>query len=189
VKLRPKIGGGDPTTMMDGLMGNVSSVEMPHPQIERMLTGKYNRYLPQPVHVLSDVLSIAFLSFGNSPPSYLHGFLSVRRHVVHRALLWLKRHNAQYADIYIDPIRLQQLPLDGVPPEIVVRTSSSTAIADFGAREGAANWTAVDHDWNPIGGEWDSDGIPQHLHPFFDIMSCPPPPVIKCTTTTHASFL
>jgi len=77
VKLRPKLGGGDPTTMMDGLMGNVSSVEMPHPQIEHMLASKYNRHLPQPVHVLSDVL-IAFLSFGNSPPAFLHGFLSVR---------------------------------------------------------------------------------------------------------------
>lgn len=31
VKLRPKMGGGDPTSMMDGLMGNVSSVQMPHP--------------------------------------------------------------------------------------------------------------------------------------------------------------
>jgi hypothetical protein len=49
--------------------------------------------------------------------------LSVRRHVVERALIWLKRHNHRYSNIDIDTAEMDswEAPAHGVPSQVYGR--------------------------------------------------------------------
>jgi hypothetical protein len=45
IKMHPKNSSYNLSSLSDGLVGNVSSVEMPHPDIERMLQGRFTQHL------------------------------------------------------------------------------------------------------------------------------------------------
>ena len=47
------------------------------------------------------------------------GFLQVNRNCVQTALIWLKENNPLYFDIVISSDRLNELPLNGIPVEII----------------------------------------------------------------------
>ena len=144
--MRPKTCAADPSTSMDGLVGNVSAVEMPHPDIERMLQGSFGLHMPLPLAVLSECISVAWIVPTGSPSPDLRGVLGVRRQHVSDALQWLKTHNPLYHDIVIDPARLAQLPEFDLPEEVIVRQSSNPDLIALADREGSSNWTAPSYD-------------------------------------------
>ncbi|OCK91224.1 uncharacterized protein K441DRAFT_438736, partial [Cenococcum geophilum 1.58] len=58
--------------------------------------------LPHPLLRVLDEIHVSWQGREKPAPSDLSALLSVRRHVVERALVWLKRHNPLYANIDID---------------------------------------------------------------------------------------
>lgn len=131
-KLYPKkIGGSrDASTLQRGMRGNVSSYELNMDGISSMLHGNL---MPRPPAVLASVISVTFIGLGDLPKRWLRTTFRVRCHSVFEALRWLKANNAKYyGDIEIDPSRIQQLPEDDVPLEVlgVVRQSSDTGLVD-----------------------------------------------------------
>lgn len=62
IKMRPKTSATDPSLLMDGLVGNVSAVEMPQPDIECMLQGSFGLHMPLPLAVLSECISVVLPS-------------------------------------------------------------------------------------------------------------------------------
>ena len=112
------------------MQGNVSSYELNMDGISSMLHGNL---MPRPPAVLASVISVTFIGLGDLPKRWLRTTFRVRRHSVFEALRWLKANNAKYyGDIEIDPSRIQQLPEDDVPLEVlgVVRQSSDTGLVD-----------------------------------------------------------
>lgn len=59
----------------------------------------------------------------NRNPVIFRLFLSVRRRVVGKALVWLKRHNHLYANIEIDVAEMESwdVPAHGVPAQVYQR--------------------------------------------------------------------
>ena len=56
--------------------------------------------------------------------------ISVRRHKVHDALVWLVRNNPHYKDVIINHHALNCLPVDGVPSAIVTVESHKDIVSD-----------------------------------------------------------
>lgn len=50
----------------------------------------------------------------------MKGIFRVKRHRVHRALIWLKEHNPLYHNVEINDELLAELPEDGVPSSIML---------------------------------------------------------------------
>jgi hypothetical protein len=89
--------------------------------------------LPRPPAVLASVISVTFIGLGNLPKQWLRTTFRVRRQFVFEALCWLKDHNPKYyGAIKIDPVRIEQLPEDDVPTEVlgIVRQYTDTGIVD-----------------------------------------------------------
>ena len=131
-KLFPKKVGGrrDASNLQRGMRGNVSSYELSMEGITAMVEG---RLMPQPPAILASVISVTFIGLGDLPKQWLRTTFRVRRHIVAEALRWLKDNNSKYySDIEISASRLQNLPEDDVPEEIVglVRQSTETGIID-----------------------------------------------------------
>jgi hypothetical protein len=131
-KLFPKKIGGrrDASTLQRGMRGNVSTYELDMDGILSMVQGNL---MPRPPAVLASVISVTFIGLGNLPKQWLRTTFRVRRQFVFEALRWLKNHNPKYyGAIEIDPVRIEQLPEDNVPKEIlgVVRQSTDTGIVD-----------------------------------------------------------
>ncbi|CEL62289.1 DNA repair and recombination protein pif1, mitochondrial OS=Schizosaccharomyces pombe (strain 972 / ATCC 24843) GN=pif1 PE=1 SV=1 [Rhizoctonia solani AG-1 IB] len=83
-----------------------------------MIAGKL---MPQPVSVLSTVLSITFIGRGRKFNPAVLDIFRVRRDNVAEALLWLKENNPKYyGNINIDSSRLNELPVNDVPDEIKI---------------------------------------------------------------------
>ncbi len=132
VKLFPKTGrmGHDPSTLQTALHGNVTTFALNLPKINDMIEG---RIMPQEPRILAAVVSVTFVGIGNLPKSWLHSTFRVRRHHVGEALRWLKVHNPKYyGDIQIQNARLDLLPLDDVPHEILdmVRQDETSGAAE-----------------------------------------------------------
>ena len=68
----------------------------------------------------------------NLPQRTLPGFLRVNRNRVRAALEWLKENNPLYANISISADRLDALPADGIPEEIlsVAKFSDDTKLLE-----------------------------------------------------------
>ncbi|KAJ3511695.1 hypothetical protein NLJ89_g3948 [Agrocybe chaxingu] len=129
-KLFPKAGGhGDGTTLQRGMRGTVSTFELDTGGITSMISGDL---LPHPPAVLASVISVTFIGLGSLPKRWLKSTFTVRRKVVHDALCWLKENNPYYAKISIDSQRLQTLPEDDVPVEIlsIVHESDDAGIVE-----------------------------------------------------------
>ncbi len=132
VKLFPKMGrnGHDPSTLQTALRGNVTTFALNISRVNDMIEG---HIMPQEPRILAAVVSVTFVGIGTLPKAWLHSTFRVRRHHVGEALLWLKTHNPKYyGDIQIQNARLDMLPLDDVPNEIldVVRQDQTSGAAE-----------------------------------------------------------
>ncbi|THG93269.1 hypothetical protein EW026_g7927 [Hermanssonia centrifuga] len=120
----------DPASLQRGMRGNVSTYAQDIDGVTSMVEG---RLLPQPLELLSSVITITYIGKGQLPKPSLHSTFHVRREVVCRALHWLKLHNPKYyGRVSIDESRLALYPDDGVPMEIedVIRHTTDTGLVD-----------------------------------------------------------
>ena len=99
-----------------GMAGNASLFELNTREVVEMLRGQR---MPSPVRTLASVIAITFVSSKILPMGWLKKTFRVRRTVVYDALMWLKAHNPIYADICVDEERLNELPDDDIPQELL----------------------------------------------------------------------
>ncbi|KAM3449851.1 hypothetical protein NHJ6243_009907 [Beauveria neobassiana] len=94
--------------------------------------------LPHPLLRVMDEIHVSWQGPEKPAPSDLAALLSVRRRVVERALIWLVRHNALYADISIDAAELDSWGMapHGVPSQIYDRLERNEPTASEKARTG-----------------------------------------------------
>jgi hypothetical protein len=78
----------------------------------RMLEGQF---MPSPVVTLASIIAITFVGSKTLPMVWLKKMFWMRRHVIHKALVWLQKNNPIYIDIHIDRSWLNELPKDNVP--------------------------------------------------------------------------
>jgi hypothetical protein len=118
-----------PEVLQRGMKGNVSLYELNTKDVVRMLEGQV---MPNPAASLASVLAITFVGSTALPKDWLKSTFRVRRRRVYEALLWLKENNSLYGDICIQEDRLQSLPEDGVPEELIslIRQEEDGDIAD-----------------------------------------------------------
>jgi hypothetical protein len=100
------------------MKGNVTSFELNPDAIGDMISGNL---MPQLPSVLANTMSVTFIGRGKIPNPAALKLFRVRRHVLVSALKWLRENNTKYyGDIVIDESRLDMMPEDGVPQEIMV---------------------------------------------------------------------
>jgi hypothetical protein len=131
IKLWPTSGefNFDTETLQRGLRGNVTTFELDHEAITSMICG---RIMPRPVSTLASIIIVTVVGRGSLPKKYLRSLFRIRRRVVYLALVWLKKNNPHFAHIQIDEARLQSLPEDDVPEEIldIVRQNTDVGVID-----------------------------------------------------------
>ena len=132
VKLYPKsFRGSDAECIQRGLRGNVSTYELDAKGAAGMVQGNM---MPQPLLLLSKIVTVAYIGKGKLPKDLLHSTFRVRRQVVLEALLWLKENNQKYyGDIDISADRLASYPENDVPIEIssTIRQSEDVDVLDI----------------------------------------------------------
>ncbi|TFY67448.1 hypothetical protein EVJ58_g1608 [Rhodofomes roseus] len=118
VKLYPKDRRGhSPETLQSALAGNVTTFAFNMDKIADMIDG---RLMPQRPAILASVLSVTYIGSHKIPQQWLKSTFTVRRGHVGEALRWLKENNPKYyGDVVIDAERMESLPEDGVPVEIL----------------------------------------------------------------------
>ncbi|KAH9943739.1 hypothetical protein B0H21DRAFT_823608 [Amylocystis lapponica] len=122
----------DPESLQSALAGNVSTFEFNMDKIADMIDG---RLLPQHLSILASVLSVTYVGSSKLPKQWLRSTFSVRRRHVYEALRWLKANNPNYyGSVTIDSGRLQQLPENDVPVEIVANARHEEDVGVVGAR-------------------------------------------------------
>ena len=75
--------------------------------------------MPPSSTILTATIGVTFVGSRNLPQRTLPGFLQVNQNCVHAALEWLKENNTLYENITILVDRLDALPVDGIPKEIL----------------------------------------------------------------------
>ncbi|KAJ8585561.1 hypothetical protein M405DRAFT_865313 [Rhizopogon salebrosus TDB-379] len=131
-KLFPKkiAGARRAENLQRSMRGNVSTFELSIDGVADMIEG---RLMPRPPRILASLISITFVSAGQLQKKCLHSMFRIRCQVVFNALKWLKENNeAYYGDMEISEERIQQLPEDNIPVELLhgVRQSPDTGIVD-----------------------------------------------------------
>ena len=119
VKLYPKKKGArswSTSGMHSGLRGNVSTYRLNTDDIVHMTDTQVMPPLPA---ILAATVGVTFVGPKNVPEKTMPGFLRVNRNRVRTALQWLKDNNPLYRDIIISTDRLNNLPEDAVPTEIM----------------------------------------------------------------------
>ena len=101
--------------------------------------------MPLPMKILASVVGVIIVDPRNMPEQTMHGYFRVRRDYVCEALKWLSAHNPLYVDIDISEARLDELPMDGVPGEILQSTCYSDNIEQL--RRSTAGYTDNDADF------------------------------------------
>ena len=130
VKLYPKKKGAR-NWASDGfhhaLRGNVSTYRLNTDQIAHL---SCSDVMPPSPTILAATIGVTFVGPKNVPEKMMPGFLRVNRMRVRMALEWLKEHNPLYANVSISEDRLNALPLNGVPDEILslVKYSDDTRL-------------------------------------------------------------
>jgi hypothetical protein len=132
VKLFPKRLGAkywDPGKLNSGVKGNVSTYWLDPDSVADMITGQT---MPPAANILSATIGVTIVGPQNLPERTLPGFLRVRRGRVLAALKWLKTNNPVYADIIISDVRLNKLPEDDIPKQILMtaRYSADTSVLE-----------------------------------------------------------
>jgi hypothetical protein len=94
--------------------------------------------LPHPLLKVMDEIHVSWQGREKPAPRDLSALLSVRPHVVKRALVWLKRHNPLYAKITIDTVEIDswEAPAHGVPSQVYGRLERNEPSAWEKARTG-----------------------------------------------------
>jgi len=132
VKLYPWEGWAfNPKHLQQGIKGNVSLYNMNTNAIVEMLEGQL---LPHPAMQLASVLVVTLVGSNKLPKKWLKTIFRVRRRVVFEALWWLKRNNELYRDIVISYKRLQNLPEDDIPVQLVAGMQHEPS-GDLAAKE------------------------------------------------------
>jgi hypothetical protein len=107
----------DTSRLQRGMRGTVCTYELNIDSVSSMLHGDL---MPRPPAILSTTIMITFIGREKLSLQRVHNMFRVRRHAVLSALIWLKRNNpGYYGDVVIDASRLDKLPDDGIPEEIV----------------------------------------------------------------------
>jgi len=125
-KLFPKQQGARHETLQRAMRGNVSTYELNMDAIASMLEGKL---MPRPPSILASLISVTFVAVHDLPRKWIHSTFRVRHKVVAEALWWLKKNNPKYyGDIDISPTRIDSLPEDDIPEELIsiIRQSDDT---------------------------------------------------------------
>jgi hypothetical protein len=99
-----------------GMAGNASLFEINTQEVVKMLRGQH---MPSPVGTLASVIAITFVGRRMLPRDWLRKTFRVRREVVYEALVSLQTNNPIYADVEIDGSRLEMLPEDDIPEELL----------------------------------------------------------------------
>jgi hypothetical protein len=119
VKLYPKKKGARnwaSSGLHSGLRGNVSTYRLNTDQIAHLAS---SHIMPPSPAILAATIGVTFVGPNNLPQKTMPGFLRVNRTRVRVALQWLKENNPLYTNITISAERLEALPVDGVPEEIL----------------------------------------------------------------------
>lgn len=119
IKLYPKQRGAvnwEKSQFHNGLKGNVSTFKMNPAQLADVVI---NDEFPHSGKILSATIGVTFVGPKGVPEACMPDHLRVRRWRVRDALKWLKENNPLYADIRISEPRLNSLPEDGIPEEIL----------------------------------------------------------------------
>ena len=112
------------------MRGNVSSYELNMDDIASMLEGSLMLCPPE---ILASIIMITFIGIGDLPKRSLWNTFRVRRHAVAEVLHWLKANNPKYyGNIKMDSQRLEALPEEDIPQEIidVVHQSTDVGVVD-----------------------------------------------------------
>jgi hypothetical protein len=115
--------------MQRGMKGNVSLYDVNTKEVVKMLEGQK---MPNPTSTLASVVVVTVIGSKKLPKDWLKATFQIRRKRVYEALMWLRKNNALYEDIVIDEERLQMLPEDGIPVEIMasIRHDENEAVAE-----------------------------------------------------------
>ena len=125
VKLYPKRKGARywaRTSLHSGLRGNMSTYHLNTNDIVNMTD---NQIMPPSSTILAATIGVTFVGPKKLPEKCMPGFLQVNRNRVREALLWLKKNNLLYRNIVISTDRLNELPVNGIPFEIMSVTKHS----------------------------------------------------------------
>lgn len=143
VKLYPKHESArswDSSQMHNGLRGNVATYRLDPNLVASMIDG---RMFPPSPRILSATIGVTFIGpKGKIPEKSMPHMFRVRRWRVHEALLWLKANNPLYQDIEISQERLDALPENGIPEEIMSNARHSDDIETV--REEHAGYVPID---------------------------------------------
>lgn len=115
--------------LYSGMAGNASLFELNTQEVVEMLRGQK---MPSPVASLASVIAITFIGSKQLPMDWMKKTFRVRRSKVYEALTWLQGNNPLYADIHVDRRRLEELPDDDVPNELlsVVRVGDDEELVE-----------------------------------------------------------
>lgn len=120
VKLYPKKKGArswaSTSSLHSALRGNVSTYRLNTDQIAALVG---DCVMPPHPSILAATVGVTFVGPKNLPQKTMPGFLRVNRARIRMALAWLKDNNPVYSDIVISETRLNELPEDDVPAEIM----------------------------------------------------------------------
>lgn len=109
--------GSDNPRLQRAMRGNVCSYEMDAPGISDMVQGNL---MPRRPAILTSIIQVTLSGQHLLPEHWLRNLFRVRRRL---ALTWLKENNPKfYGNIDKSSARLQSLPEDGVPSEIMAIT-------------------------------------------------------------------
>jgi hypothetical protein len=142
VKLFPKQKGATHWLLAglnSGVKGNMSTYKLNTEDIVDMVDPKI---MPPPAKILASVIGVTIIGPRNIPERTMLGYFRVRRNCIRDALKWLQTHNPLYADIQISEPRLEELPDNGVPNEIM---------------ESAQHSDEVEHLWRSMAGYVDEE--------------------------------
>ncbi|KAF7292338.1 ATP-dependent DNA helicase [Mycena chlorophos] len=85
--------------------------------------------MPRPTGILASVVAVTFVGKHKNALAVLPKIFRVRRKRIEEALLWLKENNHLYSTFNISDEALTQIPLDGVPEEIISNARYSPNVA------------------------------------------------------------